>query len=64
MKLKIEHIDKHTGMILLEILELKPNCSFCNKDITEENFGGIFSKPTRICCDKIFCLSEMLSEEL
>lgn len=44
--MKFEHIDKHTGMILLKILELKPKCSFCNKDITEENFGGVFSKPT------------------
>jgi len=59
--IKFEHIDSHTGVILLKILELKPKCSFCDKDITEDNFGGVFSKPTRISCNDVCCLLVAMS---
>ncbi len=50
--------DKSFGMEMIKILEVEPMCSFCKTKITEDNFGGIFSKPTRVCCDNICCLIE------
>jgi len=59
--LKIELIDKHTGMILLKILDIEPVCFYCEKEITEKNFGGVFSRPDRTCCEDILCLSSTIS---
>jgi len=61
--LQIISYDRKSGITLLKILEVDPKCKFCNKEITEENFGGVFSKPTRVCCDNICCLSEAISFE-
>ena len=51
--------DKSAGMMIIkEILEIEPKCSFCGKEVTEDNFGGVFSKPTRVCCSNICCIVE------
>jgi len=62
-EMQIITCDKSAGIILIGILEAEPICSFCGTDITENNFGGIFSKPTRICCDNICCISEAVPFE-
>lgn len=61
-ELQIITCDK-SFMNMIEILEIEPVCSFCKTKITEENFGGVFSKPTRLCCDNICCLSEATSRD-
>lgn len=55
--------DREAGMEMLKILEIEPKCSFCSEKITNKNFGGIFSKPTRVCCDNICCLVEAIPFE-
>jgi len=62
-EMKFITCDAKSGMILMKILEVKPNCSFCGEPITEENFGGVFSKPTRVCCKNICCIIETISFE-
>lgn len=62
-KLPIISCDKEAGIIILEILDVEPYCSFCGEKITVKNFGGIFSKPTRACCDNICCLVEALPQD-
>ncbi len=52
--------DGSFGIEMLKILELEPKCSFCGKEITIKNFGGVFSKPTRACCDNICCIVEAI----
>ena len=59
--LKIEVIDKHTGMILLKILDIEPVCFYCKKEVTEKNFGGVFTRPDRTCCEDILCLSSTIN---
>lgn len=55
--------DKSFGMEMIKIIEVEPRCHFCNEDITEDNFGAIFSKPTRVCCNSICCLIEAIPFE-
>lgn len=55
--------DKEVGMLLIDILKVDKKCSFCGKEITKDNFGGIFSKPTRVCCKNILCLTKATKEE-
>jgi hypothetical protein len=62
-ELKIISCDAKSGMLFAKILEVEPKCYFCNINVTELNFGGIFSKPTRLCCDSILCISEAVSFE-
>lgn len=61
--LQIIACDKKSGMFMIEIFEVEPKCSFCGSVITEENFGGMFSKPTKVCCDNICCLMEVFPFE-
>ena len=62
-KIKFEVLDGEAGMLLIDILEQKPECSFCGEKITKENFGGIFSLPTRVCCNNICCIIEALPQD-
>ncbi len=62
-ELQIITCDREAGMIILESLEVEKKCSFCGEKITAKNFGGVFSKPTRVCCDSIFCLAEALPQD-
>lgn len=50
--------EKSAGMEVLKMLELdhEPKCYYCGVDITENNLGGIFPNPTRICCTALPCL--------
>ena len=61
-ELQIIQCDGEAGMLLIDILEQKPECSFCGEKITKENFGGIFSKPTRVCCNNVCCLVEAMPD--
>ncbi len=61
--LKIISCDEEVGMWLIEVVGAEPECSFCGNEITKENFGGIFSKPTRVCCKNICCLTEAIPFE-
>ncbi len=60
--LKIISCDEESGIWLIKILEVEPKCSFCGDEITKENFGGIFSKPTKVCCKNICCLTEAVGD--
>lgn len=60
--LQIIQCDSESGILMLDILELKAECSFCGKNITKENFGGVFSKPNRACCNNVCCLIEALKD--
>ena len=62
-EMQIISCDKSAGMEMIKILEVEPKCSFCGKEITEDNFGGIFSKPTRVCCNSLCCLMEAIPFE-
>ena len=37
-ELQIIQCDGEAGMLLIDILEQKPECSFCGEKITKENF--------------------------
>ena len=62
-EMEIIQCDGKSGMWLIGVLEAEPKCSFCGKEVTEDNFGGVFSKPTRVCCNNICCLSEAIPFE-
>ena len=57
------NITKEAGMKLFDILNIEPICKFCGRRITEENFGGIFNKPTVVFCNNTTCLLEFTKEE-
>ena len=59
-KIEVIQCDKSFGIEMIKILGVESICSFCKTKITEENFGGIFSKPTRVCCNNICCLIESI----
>lgn len=54
--------DGEAGMIIIDACEVEPKCSFCGIEVTAKNFGGIFSLPTRVCCQNICCLMEAMSD--
>lgn len=60
--MEIVKVDKHAGIELIKILGLELKCKYCDVEITEENFGGMFSKPSRVCCDNLLCLSEAIDK--
>lgn len=55
--------DSESGMIIVNACELEHKCSFCGTEITTKNFGGIFSKPTKLCCNNICCLFEAIPDK-
>ena len=61
-ELKIIQCDKKSSVLLMDILEIEPKCSFCGTDITEDNFGGLFP-PMIVCCDSICCIMEAVPFE-
>ena len=46
--------DSTTGMEMVKLLELPPFCEYCECDITEDNFGGIFGET--VVCNDVLCL--------
>ncbi len=54
--MEIIQVDRDAGMELISILDLKPVCQYCGVAVTNKNFGGVFSKPSRVVCDNIICL--------
>jgi len=56
--------EKSAGMEILKMLDIEePKCSFCGIEINEENFGGVFSKPTRVSCNNLFCINEAVGDQ-
>ncbi len=56
-------LDKSTGMFLIDWLKLKKKCSYCGKEITEDNLGGIYNKPLRAVCDDNACMTLAVIEQ-
>ncbi len=51
--------EKSAGIEILKMLGLEDSrCYYCGTVITEDNLGGIFPKPSRVCCKSLSCLME------
>lgn len=59
----IIEVDRKAGMEMIKLLEVEAKCKYCGAIITEENFGGVFSKPTRLSCNNTLCLLEAIGED-
>ena len=42
------------GMEMIDILELSHFCEYCECDITEDTYGGIYG--TTVVCNDVLCL--------
>lgn len=46
--------DSSMGMEMIDILELSHFCEYCECDITEDTYGGIYG--TTVVCNDVLCL--------
>lgn len=55
-------IEQSAVMWLFDTFEVEPICKFCGIEITKENFGALYNKPTVVICNSLPCLIKFNDE--